>query len=154
VEKNLPAFLNLDLPGKKQVVGSGPDLETLRKAYPAVEFSGTLEGAELARAYAEADVFVFPSLTDTFGIVMLESLACGTPVAAYPVTGPRDILRPGVTGVMDTDLRKACLAALNLDRETCRADARLWSWENCTIQFLDNLRPAFPIAVNDHVEAL
>ncbi len=141
VEKNLPAFLDLDLPGTKRVVGSGPDLEALRRTYPAVEFSGTLEGLDLAQAYAEADVFVFPSKTDTFGIVMLEALACGTPVAAYPVTGPRDILRQHVTGVMDLDLRKACLEALSLDRAACRQDALLWSWDRCTRQFLENLRP-------------
>jgi len=84
---------------------------------------------------------VFPSKTDTFGIVMLEALACGTPVAAYPVAGPRDILRQHVTGVMDLDLRKACLEALSLDRAACRQDALLWSWDRCTLQFLENLRP-------------
>ncbi|NLI95692.1 MAG: glycosyltransferase family 1 protein [Synergistaceae bacterium] len=150
VEKNIPAFLDLDLPGTKRVVGSGPDLEALRRAWPSVEVSGALEGIDLSRAYAEADVFVFPSRTDTFGIVMLESLACGTPVAAFPVTGPRDILRQGVTGIMDEDLRKACLLALRLDRSACRADALNWSWENCTRQFLENLRPqGFPRAVHD-----
>lgn len=154
VEKNLPAFLDLDLPGTKRVVGSGPHLETLRKAYPAVDFPGPLSGQELARAYAEADVFVFPSRTDTFGIVMLEALASGTPVAAYPVTGPRDILRQNVTGVMDTDLRRACLAALRLNREACRSDALLWSWNQCTAQFLDNLRPRVGMAVHDSVGGL
>lgn len=154
VEKNLPAFLDLDLPGSKRVVGTGPDLETLRKAYPAAEFPGPLSGLELARAYAEADVFVFPSKTDTFGIVMLEALACGTPVAAYPVTGPRDILRQGVTGIMDLDLRKACMAALRLERGACRGDALLWSWDRCTAQFVDNLRPRIGMAVHDSVGGL
>lgn len=154
VEKNLPAFLDLDVPGTKRVVGSGPDLETLVRAYPTVEFSGALEGERLALAYANADVLVFPSKTDTFGIVILEALACGTPVAAYPVTGPRDILRPGVTGVMDTDLRKACLKAMSLDRAACRNDSLLWSWDRCTAQFLENLRPAIGMAVHDCVEGL
>jgi len=154
VEKNLPAFLDLDLPGTKRVIGSGPDLETLRRAYPAVEFPGALEGPDLARAYAGADAFVFPSRTDTFGIVMLEALACGTPVAAYPVTGPQDILRQGITGIMDSDLRKACLLALQLDRRTCRDDALLWSWERCTAQFAENLHPRFPAAVHSLVGCL
>lgn len=154
VEKNLPAFLDLDLPGTKRVVGSGPDLENLRRDYPGVDFPGALEGERLALAYADADVFVFPSRTDTFGIVMLEALASGTPVAAYPVTGPRDILRQGVTGIMDPDLRKACLLALRLDRAACRQDALLWSWERCTAQFTENLHPRFRAPVHDPVGCL
>ncbi|MGD9869096.1 MAG: glycosyltransferase family 4 protein, partial [Hyphomicrobiales bacterium] len=112
VEKNVTAFLDLDLPGRKIVVGGGPQLDAIRMAYPAVEFTGPLEGAELARAYANADVFVFPSLTDTFGNVLLEALASGVPVAAYPVTGPLDVIGDAPVGELDRDLRRAALGAL------------------------------------------
>lgn len=143
VEKNIAAFLDLDLPGSKLVVGDGPDRASLERRYPDVRFTGMLKGAELTRAYASADVFVFPSRTDTFGLVMLEALACGTPVAAYPVTGPRDILagvEPPV-GQLDEDLRVAALAALQVDRSSCRRFAERFSWSAASTMFLNNLVP-------------
>ncbi len=141
VEKNIEAFLRLDLPGSKVVVGDGPQRAGLEKAYPGVHFTGARFGAELAASYAAADVFVFPSLTDTFGLVLLEALACGTPVAAYPVTGPRDVLAnpAGHIGAMDDDLRAACLAALAGDQLACRAHAERFSWRACAELFLQNL---------------
>lgn len=141
VEKNIEAFLTLDLPGSKVVVGSGPALATLREAFPEVHFLGPKEGGDLARIYSGADVFVFPSRTDTFGIVLLEALASGVPVAAYPVTGPRDILGDAETpaGVMDEDLRTACLKALEIPSEAARAHALRYSWTECTKQFLENV---------------
>jgi glycosyltransferase involved in cell wall biosynthesis len=143
VEKNIGAFLDLDLPGSKVVVGGGPRLASLRREYPAVTFTGPRYGAELARAYAGADVFVFPSLTDTFGLVILESLACGTPVAAFPVTGPKDVLTGarGCVGAVSTDLRQAALDALSGDRAACRAHAELYSWRACAELFLSHLMP-------------
>lgn len=143
VEKNLPAFLDLDLPGSKLVVGDGPLLPSLRRRYPQVTFTGALSGAALARAYAGADVFVFPSRTDTFGLVLLESLACGTPVAAFPAAGLRDVVAPGV-GVLDRDLRAAALAALALPRAGCRAFAERQSWRACAQAFRENLVPLKP----------
>lgn len=140
VEKNIGAFLDLDLPGSKVVVGGGPQLAKLRRAYPQVHFTGARYGADLARAYAGADVFVFPSLTDTFGLVILEALACGTPVAAFPVTGPKDVLVEGV-GAVDTDLRRAALAALSADRAACRRHAERFSWRACAETFLSHLVP-------------
>jgi glycosyltransferase involved in cell wall biosynthesis len=143
VEKNIGAFLDLDLPGSKVVVGGGPKLASLRREYPNVTFTGPRFGDELARAYAGADVFVFPSLTDTFGLVILESLACGTPVAAFPVTGPIDVLTgaKGNVGAVNTDLRRAALDALHADRAACRAHAELYSWRACTELFLSHLMP-------------
>lgn len=143
VEKNIEAFLRLDLPGSKVVVGGGPQLEALRRRYPAVLFTGSLQSADLARAYAGADVMVFPSVTDTFGLVILESLACGTPVAAFPVTGPIDVLldAPGNVGAVDSDLRRAALAALSADRAACRAWAERFSWRACAELFLEHLAP-------------
>jgi glycosyltransferase involved in cell wall biosynthesis len=143
VEKNIGAFLDLDLPGSKVVVGGGPQLASLRRDYPAVTFTGPRYGEALARAYAGADVFVFPSLTDTFGLVILESLACGTPVAAFPVTGPKDVLAGavGCIGAVNTDLRQAALAALHGDREACRAHAERHSWRACAELFLSHLTP-------------
>lgn len=143
VEKNIEAFLNLDLPGSKVVVGSGPQLETLRKAYPDVLFTGPKTGEDLARAYASADVFVFPSLTDTFGNVLLEALACGVPVAAYPVMGPLDVIGDSGAGVLDTDLQAAALAALDIPRSYCRQVALGFSWEASSRQFLDNAIDAY-----------
>jgi glycosyltransferase involved in cell wall biosynthesis len=148
-EKNLPAFLDLDLPGKKWVIGSGPALAVLRSAYPLVRFFGAKRGEDLARLFAAADVFVFPSLTDTFGIVLLEANACGVPVAAFPVTGPQYLVREGINGCLDTDLRAATLRALNLSRTACRETAAGYSWEACTRQFLGNLvrnHAAAPVA--------
>ena len=143
VEKNIEAFLNLELPGSKLVVGDGPDRANLERRYPEVTFTGTLSGEALTRAYASADVLVFPSRTDTFGLVMLEALACGTPVAAYPVTGPRDILgaaSPPVGG-LDEDLRAAALTALTVDRSVCRRFAEGFSWAAATKMFVSNLVP-------------
>ncbi len=144
VEKNIGAFLSLDLPGSKVVVGDGPQLAALRARYPDVHFAGARHGQELSRAYAGGDVMVFPSLTDTFGLVMLESLACGTPVAAFPVTGPKDVLAAGGAGVgaVDADLRAACLAALvHGDRAACRDYAKTYSWRACAERFFANLVP-------------
>lgn len=138
-EKNLPAFLDLDLPGKKWVIGDGPEYSRLRRAYPLVRFTGAQHGEQLARLMAAADVFVFPSLTDTFGLVLLEANACGVPVAAYPVTGPRHLLREGINGCLDADLGRAALRALTLSRTACREMAARYSWEACTRQFLGNL---------------
>ena len=142
-EKNLPAFLDLDLPGSKVVVGDGPARAELQQRYPDVLFTGIKTGTELAEAYAQADVFVFPSRTDTFGNTILEALASGVPVAAYPVTGPIDIIEPGSrAGVLREDLREACIAALECPREDARALARRFTWEAATRQFLDNVRRA------------
>jgi glycosyltransferase involved in cell wall biosynthesis len=143
VEKNLRAFLNLSLPGSKLVVGDGPQRKALERQYPDTHFAGARFGAELASAYAGADVFVFPSKTDTFGLVVLEALACGLPVAAYPVTGPKDILgeSPRPVGALNDDLRVAALAALEIDRSACRPHAETYSWTACAQRFLDNLTP-------------
>jgi len=137
IEKNIPAFLDLDLPGSKVVVGGGPLLAPLRARYPQVLFTGQMAEGDLARAYASGDVFVFPSVTDTFGLVVLEALACGTPVAAYDVMGPRDILHgaAGPVGAVGPDLRAACLAALAADRAACRAHAERFSWAQCAEMF-------------------
>jgi glycosyltransferase involved in cell wall biosynthesis len=135
-EKNLPAFLDLELSGEKVVVGDGPLREALQAAYPQVCFVGYLHGAALAGAYAQASVLVFPSRTDTYGLTMLEANACGTPVAAFPVPGPLDVLEPGVTGVMDEDLRGACLQALTLDRQACAEWAGRQSWRASALEFL------------------
>ena len=141
VEKNIEAFLALNLPGIKVVIGDGPDRERLGKTYPEVEFLGYKFGRDLARHIAGADVFVFPSRTDTFGIVMLEAMACGVPVAAFPVTGPIDVVQPGTTGCLDDDLTAACARALELNRRDCRQYAESRSWSRSTQQFMDNLAP-------------
>jgi glycosyltransferase involved in cell wall biosynthesis len=141
VEKNVEAFLGLDLPGSKWVVGTGPALAAIREKYPAVNYLGLLEREELARVYAAADVFVFPSRTDTFGLVLLEAMACGLPVAAYPVTGPRDVIGDSKAGVLHEDLRTACLKALELRREDAVARASLFSWRAATEQFVSHLHP-------------
>ncbi|CAN7405558.1 glycosyltransferase family 4 protein [Rhizobium sp. LjRoot258] len=143
LEKNLPAFLDLNLPGTKVVVGDGPARAELEKRYPNVLFTGLKVGEELARAYAQADVFVFPSLTDTFGNTILEALASGVPVAAYPVTGPLDIIgEDNEVGALDNDLRTACLAALSASRQKARELALQYSWEAATTQFINNIRAA------------
>jgi len=139
VEKNLDAFLALDLPGTQVVIGDGPDRALLARRYPRARFLGYRFGADLARCLSSADVFVFPSRTDTFGLVMLEAMACGTPVAAYPVVGPIDVVEPGVTGVLRDDLGAAALAALALDREGCHRAAQRWTWERASAQFLAHL---------------
>lgn len=135
-EKNLRAFLDLDLPGEQRVVGDGPQRAELQAAYPRARFLGYQQGAELARCFATASVLVFPSRTDTYGLVMLEALACGTPVAAFPVAGPLDVLEEGVSGAMREDLREACLAALQLDRGRCAALAARQSWRASALEFL------------------
>jgi glycosyltransferase involved in cell wall biosynthesis len=146
VEKNLEAFLDLDLPGTKIVVGDGPDRKSLETRYRPALFVGYKFGTALARHLSCADVFIFPSRTDTFGLVMLEAIACGTPVAAYPVTGPIDVVTDGVNGILDHDLRRAALAALDLDRARCRETALERTWDRATQQFLSQLafagRPA------------
>lgn len=139
VEKNLPAFLDLDLPGTKVVVGDGPDRALLAERYPAAVFTGAKVGRELAEHYASADVFVFPSLTDTFGVVLLEAMASGVPVAAYPVTGPRDVVRHGLSGILDDDLRTACLGALELPREPVLAEGRKHTWAGSAAEFFGNV---------------
>jgi len=141
VEKNIGSFLDLDLPGSKVVVGDGPQLVALKRKYPNVTFTGPRHGAALAKMYAGADVFVFPSRTDTFGLVLLEAMACGTPVAAYPVTGPLDVLTDPRVGGMDTDLRQAALAALEGDRTACRLHAEMFSWRASAESFLNHLEP-------------
>lgn len=147
VEKSIPDFLDLDLPGTKMVVGDGPELERLRRNYPDVHFTGAKTGAELARHYASADVFVFPSKTDTFGLVLLEALSCGLPIAAYPVMGPRDVLGeqasgPDRVGVLSEDLRQAALDACNIPSARCRAFALGHSWTSSAVQFRDNVLSA------------
>jgi len=141
VEKNIEAFLALDLPGSKVVVGDGPQRSALEARFPEAHFLGAKFGEELAAAYAEADVFVFPSLTDTFGLVIVEALACGTPVAAYPVTGPKDVIDSAPVGALDADLRVAALAALGLDREACRRFAEGFSWRRTAEILLERLAP-------------
>lgn len=140
IEKNIEAFLELELPGEKWVIGDGPARFTLERRYPKVKFFGTLQGQILASTLAQGDVLVFPSRTDTFGLVMLEAMACGLPVAAYPVAGPIDVIEPGVTGVLDVDLKRAALAALALNPAACRRQAESRSWLNATRQFLSALQ--------------
>lgn len=139
VEKNIEAFLALDLPGTKMVVGDGPLLETLKRRHPETTFTGALFGDDLAKAYAAADCFVFPSRTDTFGLVLIEALASGTPVAAYPVQGPADVIGDAPVGCLDQDLAVACRAALGTPRDRCRDYALGFSWEACARQFITNL---------------
>lgn len=140
VEKNLEAFLETRQPGTKVVVGDGPARQMLEAKYPDTLFLGALSGRALAGAYAAADVFVFPSRTDTFGLVMIEALACGTPVASYPVSGPVDVLNASV-GAMDENLDTAIAAALTRDRAVCAAYGRRFTWEASARQFLDALAP-------------
>ncbi len=148
VEKNIEAFLDLDIAGSKVVVGGGPAFDTLKADYPGVLFLGPKHGAELAATYSAADVFVFPSRTDTFGLVNIEALACGPPIAAYPVAGPLDIVGTEGKGVhggkrrigaLDDDLGRAIVKALNCSREAAAAEARNYSWERCTDRFLEGL---------------
>lgn len=142
VEKNIAAFLDLDLAGTKVVVGDGPQRAALSRRYPDAIFTGVREGAALAASYASADVFVFPSRTDTFGMVMLEAMACGVPVAAFPAIGSLDLVTPGVSGAIDEDLRAAALAARRLDRTRVRAAALAFTWEEAARLFLANLESA------------
>jgi glycosyltransferase involved in cell wall biosynthesis len=142
VEKNLAAFLALPLPGSKLVVGDGPQLAELRAKYPDVHFAGAKFGQDLARHYVCGDVFVFPSRTDTFGLVLLEALASGVPVAAYPVPGPLDVIGTSQSGALDDDLGRAVARAREIPRARCRAHAETFSWRACALQFLANLKPA------------
>jgi 1,2-diacylglycerol 3-alpha-glucosyltransferase/glucuronosyltransferase len=139
VEKNLEAFLDLDLPGTKLIVGDGPARVALAKKYPQAVFLGARQGEELAEAYAAADVFVFPSKTDTFGLVLLEALASGLPVAAFPVTGPRDVIGTAPVGALNDDLRMACLSALTISPRACLEFAAEHTWEASARAFIDNI---------------
>jgi glycosyltransferase involved in cell wall biosynthesis len=140
IEKNLDAFCSLDYPGARKVlVGDGPDRARLEKLYPDVEFKGFKTGHALAQCYADADVFVFPSRWETFGIVMIEAMACGTPVAAYPCPGPTDVIDEGITGCMNDDLKQAVKDALMLDRAQVWAGSQRWSWDRAWEIFRDNL---------------
>jgi glycosyltransferase involved in cell wall biosynthesis len=141
-EKNLDAFLSLDVPGTKVVVGDGPAKAEWEAKYPAAIFRGVLRGEALAAAYADADVFVFPSRTDTFGIVLIEALASGVPVAAYPVTGPLDIVTRPELGALNDDLATAVRKALRTgDPAACGAEGRTYTWERSVDQFRSNLVP-------------
>jgi 1,2-diacylglycerol 3-alpha-glucosyltransferase/glucuronosyltransferase len=158
VEKNLEAFLSLDLPGTKVVIGSGPQEAELRRKFPDAKFLGLLKNGTLAAHLAGADVFVFPSLTDTFGVVQLEALASGVPVAAFPVTGPKDVIGSNpALGALNDDLRVACLEALKASRAECRAFALRSSWENSARQFIGHMRKIAgdrtPIGMTDSAPA-
>ena len=147
VEKQVDEFLKLDLPGEKWVVGDGPERPRLQSTYPEARWFGALQGEALARVFRSADVKVFTSVTDTFGLVLVEAMASGTPVAAFPVAGPIDVVGRSGGGVLDADLRRACLAALALPREGARAHAMGFSWAAATRQFVDALPLiAHPIA--------
>ncbi len=138
IEKNIRAFLDLELEGTKLVVGKGPDLDKLKKEYPKAIFKGERTNGELASYFASSDVFVFPSKTDTFGIVIIEALKCGLPVAAYPVAGPKDIFNGTNIGSLNNDLKKAALEALKSDRSACIEHAKKYTWENCAKIFLNS----------------
>ena len=140
VEKNLEAFLSLDLPGTKVIIGTGPQEQSLKRDFPEAKFLGMLDNGILASHVASADVFVFPSLTDTFGIVQLEALASGVPIAAFPVTGPKDVVADNPIGVLNEDLAAACMQALMLSRKACRDFALGYSWENSARQFIGHAR--------------
>ena len=148
-EKDLPLFLDLDLPGSKLVVGDGHLLPVMKRRYPNVHFAGRQQGEALVQHYASADVFVLPSRTETFGLVMLEALACGVPVAALPVPGPMDVIGDSGAGALDWDLRAAALAALNIPREICRSRAERFSWQTSVEQFLSNVVPIRAPSVNN-----
>ncbi|WP_418152512.1 glycosyltransferase family 4 protein [Litorimonas sp. RW-G-Af-16] len=143
VEKNIKAFLDLDLPGSKVIVGDEPQLKELQRDYPNVTFTGAKYGDDLAKHFADADVFVFPSKTDTFGLVIIEAMATGSPVAAYPVSGPIDIIPGSQAGVVDEDLRTACLAALQLSRDDAIAHAATYSWDAVSDVFFSYLTPEY-----------
>jgi glycosyltransferase involved in cell wall biosynthesis len=154
IEKNLAAFLSLDLPGSKLVVGDGPQLQSLKFRFPNVYFVGTKLGEELARYYAASDVFVFPSRTDTYGLVILEALASGLPVAAFPVPGPADIIGNAPVGCLDWDLKRAALSALEIPPEECRKFALGFSWQACALQFLDHINHFAPAEPESRTAAL
>lgn len=139
IEKNIEAFLRLELPGEKWVAGDGPQRAELEHKYPRAKWLGMLSPTELAQVYKKADVFVFPSLTDTFGLVMLEAMSCGLPVAAFPVAGPVDVITDPKAGALNDSLDLACLQALELRKEDAIAHAHNFSWEKATDQFTNNL---------------
>jgi glycosyltransferase involved in cell wall biosynthesis len=141
VEKNIGQFLDMKWVGSKVVVGDGPERIMFERKYTDVKFVGYKVNEELSQYVAAADVFVFPSRTDTFGLVLLEAMASGVPVAAYPVTGPIDVVERGVSGILDNDLGNAARQALHLNPENCRAHAMQFTWERATDQFLANLSP-------------
>ncbi len=143
-EKNIESYLDLDLPGSKVVIGGGPALEQLKQKHPEVHFLGYRHGEELAALLSSADVFVFPSRTDTLGLVILEAMACGVPVAAYPVPGPQDLITDGGNGALDEDLRQAVFRALSVDGATCIEFASRFSWTRCTQRFVSLLEPLKP----------
>jgi len=150
VEKQVHKFLELDLPGEKWVVGDGPAAPKLRERYPRAQYFGALFGEDLATAYRSADVMVFPSVTDTFGLVLAEAMACGTPVAAYPVPGPIDVVgRDSPGGALDEDLRAACLAALEKSRDGAHRHAQQFNWAAATAQFAQALQPIARTAAGD-----
>jgi glycosyltransferase involved in cell wall biosynthesis len=138
----------MELPGAKWVIGDGPMRDELEKKYPDVRFLGAKSHDALPAYYNCADVFVFPSRTDTFGLVLAEAMACGVPVAAYPVEGPIDVVVNGKSGILDEDLSRACFEALNLPRETVREQAMSFSWDTSTQQFLQHLHP---VRKNEHI---
>ena len=152
VEKNLEAFLELDLPGTKVIVGDGPARRALEEAYPDAVFLGALEGEALAAVYASADVFVFPSRTDTFGLVLLEALASGLPVAAFPVAGPRDVVGDAPVGLLSDGLGDACLRALKIPREDCVAFARQHTWEASAKAFIQHMASFEPVAARVEID--
>ena len=139
IEKNLEAFLDLDLPGTKLIVGDGPARPALARKYPQAGFFGARQGEQLAEAYAGSDVFVFPSRTDTFGLVLLEALASGLPVAAFPVTGPRDVIGTAPVGVLSEDLQAACLSALKISPQACLEFAAKHTWEASARAFVEEM---------------
>jgi len=139
VEKNVDAFLSMPWQGSRLVIGDGPELPRLRAQYPTATYAGFRFGEDLAKHLAAADVLVFPSVTDTFGLVNLEAMACGVPVAAYPVTGPIDVVEDGVTGALDEDLARAAIRALQVDPQACRNRALQSGWDACTREFESNL---------------
>ncbi len=156
VEKNLDDFLRLDLPGEKWVAGDGPMLATLKSRYPEVRWLGSKTHPELAEVYNLADVFVFPSKTDTFGLVMVEAMACGLPVAAYPVIGPLDVVESGRSGILSHNLRHACLKSLELSRHQAIERASQFNWKQSTQEFvraLVRMQPSLPLSNVQHVIA-
>jgi glycosyltransferase involved in cell wall biosynthesis len=152
VEKNIKDFLNLDLPGSKAVIGGGPALSSLKQQYPDAHFLGYRKNGDLANLLASADVMVFPSRTDTFGLVMLEAKACGVPVATYPVEGPLDVIKNGVNGWMDEDLKNAATNALAVSKKSCREYAEQYSWDVCTQQFLSLIQNNCPNGAKETAE--
>ena len=154
IEKNVEAFLKLDLPGTKLVVGDGPARAQLTKAYPDAVFLGSRQGEALAEIYAAADVFVFPSRTDTFGLVLLEALASGVPVAAFPAPAPRDVIGEAPVGALDEDLRRACFAALEVSRDDCRGFALGMTWQESARIFLEHVANATHAAMPEKLKRM